>query len=62
MVENQIKERICPNEYKPIDDGSRCLNLNKTIKKESGLVCNQENAKLNGNECIMYDMVEAKQY
>ena len=62
MVENQIKERICPNEYKPIDDGSRCLNLNKTIKKESGLVCNQENAKLNGNECIIYDMVEAKQY
>ena len=61
-VENAIKEIKCPNGYIAIDDGSRCLNLNNTKNKENGLVCNQDNARLRGNDCIVYEMVEAKQY
>ena len=57
-----IKERKCPNGYKAIEDSSRCLNLQKTIAKENGLVCNRENSKLKGNVCIIYEVIDAKQY
>ena len=54
------KERTCPSGYTSIDDGSRCLNYNKTVNKENGYYCEQENSKLSGKTCIIYEMVEAK--
>lgn len=54
------KERNCPSGYTSIDDGSRCLNYNKTVNKENGYYCEQENSKLSGKTCIIYEMVEAK--
>ena len=54
------KERVCPSGYTPIDDGSRCLNVNKSANKESGFVCEGENTRLKGNQCIIYEMIEAK--
>lgn len=59
-VEEPIKEKSCPSGYTSIEDGSRCLNLNKSVNKESSLVCEGENERLSGNECIIYERVQAK--
>lgn len=59
-VEDPRKEMTCPNGTIPIDDGSRCLNLNKTVAKESGFICEGENSRLKDNQCIIYEMKEAK--
>lgn len=59
-IEDARKEMTCPNGTIPIDDGSRCLNLNKIATKESGFVCEGENTKLKGNICIIYEIIEAK--
>ena len=59
-IEDARKEITCPNGTIPIDDGSRCLNLNKTVAKESGFICEGENSRLEGNMCVIYEMIEAK--
>ena len=59
-TEEPLKEMSCPNGTIPIDDGNRCLNLNKIATKESGFVCEGENTRLKGNQCIIYEMIEAK--
>ncbi|MBQ8206739.1 MAG: hypothetical protein IJZ77_04680, partial [Bacilli bacterium] len=59
-IEDLRKEMTCPNGTIPIDDGSRCLNLNKTVAKESGFICEGENSRLKGNMCVIYEMIEAK--
>ena len=59
-IEEPLKEMICLNGTMPIDDGSRCLNLNKTVAKESGFICEGENSRLKGNMCVIYEMIEAK--
>ena len=59
-IEKPQKERTCPSGYTPVDDGSRCLNFNKTANKENGYYCEHENSKLSGKTCIIYEMVEAK--
>jgi len=60
-IEEPLKEMSCPSGTIPIDDGSRCLNLNKIATKESGFVCESENTRLKGNQCIIYEIVESKQ-
>ena len=60
-TEEPIKEWICPNGYTPIDDGSRCINKNKSANKENGFVCEGENARVSGKTCIIYDAIPAKQ-
>ena len=60
-TENPRKEMTCPSGTKALDDGSRCVNLNKTINKVSGFVCEGENTRLKGNDCIIYEIIEAKQ-
>ena len=60
VVTNKVeamKERYCPDGFSLIED--RCLNLDKTTSKVNGLYCEDENAKLNGNECIIYEMKDA---
>ncbi|MBR1416767.1 MAG: hypothetical protein IJ572_03000 [Bacilli bacterium] len=59
-TEKPQKERTCPSGYTPVDDGSRCLNFNKTASKENGYYCEQENSRLDNKTCIMYEMIEAK--
>ena len=59
-IEEPLKEMSCPSGTIPIDDGSRCLNLNKIATKESGFVCESEKSRLKGNQCIIYEMIEAK--
>lgn len=59
-TEKPQKERTCPSGYTPVDDGSRCLNFNKTASKENGYYCEQDNSRLDNKTCIIYEMVEAK--
>ena len=53
-----MQEKICPAGYTLVDSG-RCLNFKKSVDKEQGLVCNQDYSKLQGNTCIIYDVVDA---
>ena len=61
-VENPRKEKKCPSKYISIEDSSRCLNLKNIKSKESGFVCDQENARLKDDTCVIYDMEPAKSY
>ena len=61
-TEKPQKERTCPSGYTPVDDGSRCLNFNKTASKENGYYCEQESSRIDNKTCIIYEMVEAKSY
>ena len=60
IIEEAVKERICPNDTNKIDDGSRCLNFNNSVNKEIGYYCEQENSELEGKICIIYDIIESK--
>ena len=60
-VEDAKREVLCPSGYTLVDI-DKCINLNKTIAKESGLVCEGENTRLKGNVCIIYEIVEPKSY
>ena len=52
------KEKICPTGYTLIQM-DRCINLNKTKEFESGHVCKEENSKVKGNQCIIYEIIPA---
>lgn len=57
-IEDAIHERICPSGYSLVNN-DRCIDYNKNVSKENGFVCNKENTRLEGNTCIVYDIVEA---
>ena len=40
----------------------KCLNFNNVLSKENGFVCEGENIRLKGNMCVIYEVVESKQY
>lgn len=54
-----IREITCPDEYTLIDN-NKCLNLSDKKNKVNGLICDEENTRLEGNDCIVYEQVEAK--
>ena len=56
-----MKERLCPSGYIKVDN-DRCINLSKTVNKQSGLVCEGLDRRLKGNMCVIYEIVEAKKY
>ena len=58
-VEDAGKERICPSGYTLVNN-DRCINYNKIASKEDGYYCEGENTRLKGNQCIIYEMIEAK--
>ena len=58
--EDAMHERYCPNGYTLIND--MCLNKNNVANKTDGLVCEGENTRLKGKDCVTYEMVEAKNY
>lgn len=58
-IEDPFYEEVCPGGYTKVNN-DRCINKNETINKENGLVCEYENSKMKGNECIIYDIIEAK--
>ena len=58
-IEEARKQRVCKSGYTMIES-DRCINKNKTASTEKGYVCEYENSKLKGNECIIYDVIDAK--
>lgn len=60
-IEDAQYEQICPSGYSLVNH-DRCINYNQSVSKETGFVCNHENARLEGNTCIIYEMIEAKDY
>ena len=52
-------DKICPTGYTKVNN-DRCINLNKSVNKEKGLVCDGYNTKLKENACIIYEIVESK--
>ena len=57
--EDATQKSICPSGYTKIDNG-RCINLSKKKSKEQGYVCNQPDSRLQGKECIIYDIIPAQ--
>ena len=57
--EDAQHERTCPSGYNLVNN-SNCINYNKTANKENGYICNKESTRLENDECITYEMIEAK--
>lgn len=57
--EEAMPERFCQNGYTLVNN-DRCINYKNITNKENGLICNQENARLKGNICVIYEIIEAK--
>ena len=53
------KERVCPSGYTLVNH-DRCINKNKTTNKVSGYICEYENSRLKNDNCIIYEIKEAK--
>ncbi len=51
----------CKNGTIKVDD-SRCIDLSDIKEKIEGYYCEGDNTRLEGNKCIIYDVVEAKVY
>lgn len=60
QTEKPQKERICGSELTRVDNG-RCINLNKILEKIDGYKCSDDTARLEGNTCIIYEAIAAKE-
>ena len=58
--EPTIKELICPNGAIKVDDGSRCIDQKDIKEKIDGYYCEGNNTRLEGNKCVIYDVIEPK--
>lgn len=52
------KKMVCPTGYTKLENG-RCINKNNSKPMIDGNVCEKENARLENNKCIIYDIIEA---
>ena len=59
--EEGFREKYCPSGYTLIED-RMCINKNKTTEKVSGYSCEEREASLVNDECIMYEQKEAMHY
>ena len=59
QTEKPQKERICESGTTMVD--GRCINMNKTYDKVDGYICRDDTARLEGNICIIYEVVGAKE-
>ena len=55
-----LHERTCPEKATLIDN-DYCINLDNKTEKVDGFICDEDNTKLKGKECIVYEMIEAYQ-
>ena len=58
-TEKPEKEKICPSGFIKIGF-DRCINMNNVKEYETGLVCDQDTARVEDNVCVIYDIVEAE--
>ena len=59
LLEEAERERACPTGFNKVNN-DRCININNTKEKQDGYVCEQDNSRLKGTTCIIYEIVEAK--
>ncbi|MBR6112977.1 MAG: hypothetical protein IKP79_00500 [Bacilli bacterium] len=59
QTEKPQKERICESGTTMVD--GRCINMNKIYDKVDGYICSDDTARLEGNVCIIYEVVGAKE-
>ena len=55
--QDPFNELNCPSEFSLVDN--RCINTNILAKKEKGYLCDGENTRLKGTECIFYEITGA---
>ena len=62
FVDKVLAEEIyaCSDEGFTLVGNDKCLNYNNTLPKENGFICEGENTQLKGNQCIIYEIIEAK--
>ena len=58
-IEDAWHKRVCQSGFTEVDNG-RCINESNTINKINGYICDIKNAKVVGNVCVIYEMIEAK--
>ena len=58
-IEEAHNKLECPSGYTKVD-GDRCINLDKTTEFVDGYVCDTKDARIDGNKCILYEVVPAK--
>lgn len=58
-TEKPEKERFCESGTTMLD--GRCINMNKIMEKIDGYKCSDNTARLEGNICIIYEVVGAKE-
>ena len=58
-TEKAQKERVCESGSTMVD--GRCINMNKTYEKIDGYDCLEDTARLEGNTCIIYEVVGARE-
>ena len=54
-----FQKRDCPSGY-TMDDNDRCIDYNSVTEKEIGYYCDREDSRLEGNDCVVFERVEAK--
>ena len=49
----------CPKGF-TMNNENKCINYNHSVSMDNGLVCENENSRLEGNMCVIYEVIEAK--
>lgn len=60
-LQTPFRETTCPDGFTK-NEYDRCINLNNVKDFESGKVCDQENSRVIGDTCVIYEIVEAKKW
>ena len=60
-IQAAFRETACPDGFTKTEQ-DRCVNLNNVKDSESGMVCDRGNSRVIGNECVIYEIVEAKKW
>lgn len=59
VEEDARHKQTCPTKYTLVDPG-RCINYNKTSEYIDGYYCDKENTRVEGNQCVYLEIVDAK--
>ncbi len=59
-IEDATHKKICPSGYTLVNQ-DRCINKTKTTDHIEGNLCDEKDSRLSGNECILYEIIDAKQ-
>ena len=57
-IEDPEREKACPNGYKTVDN-DRCIKEVSKVGKINGYYCEKDNSRLDGDICIIYDIIDA---